>query len=362
MGVTITYLDLVEKVPLVVIRARRLAVRYATYAVVRTLTTIGLVLLFVVLLHRKAAGVLTGQLLSGIFFSTLLYVWTMRRTPPRYDREIGREMLAFGLPLLPGLLLYFVFQNASRWFLQRFQGADAVGLFALATQFGSILLLMNTAIQTAWPMFLYGAEKDDGVKAVYARALTYYLALAGFVAALVATFVPEVYRFMVDARFHASMRIVPLSLLAVILLGVHQFGGVGINLKEKTNWYVLVTGSSAATAVVLNFALVPRWGIVGAALATVLAYTVQAGMSLYISHRLYPVRYEGRRILTLALVLTGVTALARSVAWPSLWAALTGKASLLGLGVPALLWLLRFQTADEWTRVMRLLRRRPLAT
>jgi O-antigen/teichoic acid export membrane protein len=284
----------------------------------------------------------------------------MRGTTPRYDREIGRQMLAFGLPLLPGLLLYFVFQNASRWFLQRFQGADAVGLFALATQFGSILLLMNTAIQTAWPMFLYGAERDEGVKGVYARALTYYLALAGFVAATVATFVPEVYRFMVDARFHASMRIVPLTLLAVVLLGVHQFGGVGINLKEKTHWYVLVTGSSAATAVVLNFVLVPRWSILGAALATVGAYSVQAGMSLFISHRLYPVRYEGRRIATLGLVLIGVTALAREIPWPSLWVALTGKTALLALGVPALLWLLRFQTEDEWRRVVRLVRRGPV--
>jgi hypothetical protein len=83
-------------------------------------------------------------------------------------------------------------------------------------------------------------------------------------------------------------------------------------------------------------------------------------MSLFISHRLYPVRYEGRRIATLGLVLIGVTALAREIPWPSLWVALTGKTALLALGVPALLWLLRFQTEDEWRRVVRLVRRGPV--
>ena len=96
-------------------------------------------------------------------------------------------------------------------------------------------------------------------------------------------------------------------------------------------------------------------------LATVLAYAVQAGMSLFISHRLYPVRYEVRRIATLALVFGGVAILARRVPWPSLVTALAGKAFLLALGIPALLWLLRFQTEDEWSRVVRLLRRRPVA-
>jgi len=362
MGVGITYLDLVEKVPLVLIRAQRLAVRFATYTLIRTTTTICFVLFFVVAIHKKAEGVLSGQLLSGVLFTALLYVWMMRGVTPRYDREIGKQMLAFGLPLLPGLLLYFVFQNASRWFLQRYQGADAVGLFALAVQFGSILLLMNTAIQTAWPMFLYGAEKDEGVKGVYARALTYYLVVAGYVATGIVVFVPEVYRFMVEARFHPSMPVIPYTLLAVVLLGLHQFGGVGINLKEKTSWYVLVTGSSAATAVVLNFALVPRYSIMGAALATVFAYAVQAGMSLMISHRLYPVRYEVRRILTLAAVFCGVAWLTRVVPWPNLAAALAGKAVLLAAGIPLLLWLLRFQTEDEWRRVVQLLRRRRAAT
>jgi O-antigen/teichoic acid export membrane protein len=359
MGIGINFLDLVEKVPLVLIRARRLALRYSVYTLVRTTTTIGFVLLFVVALRWNARGVLAGQLLSGALFTAGLYAWTMRGFSPRFDPGIGRSMLGFGLPLVPGLLLYFVFQNASRWFLQRFHGMDEVGLYALGTQFGQVLLLMNTAIQTAWPTFLYGSEKDAEARGLYARALTYYVAAAGFVAAVVVTFVPEIYRIMVDERFHASMIVVPWALVAVILLGVHQFGGVGINLKEKTGWYVVVTSGSALTAIGGNLALVPRYGILGAAAASAAAYVAQAAASLVLSQRLFPVRYEVRRIATLVAVFSLAALLGRTLPWPGLAAALAGKLALLAVGVPAMLWVLRFHTPDEWARVLRLVRRKP---
>src|SRR4030095_16109095 len=120
-----------------------------------------LVLIFVVALRMGVRGILLGQLISGFVFVALLYSLTMRGERPSWDREVGPAMLRFGLPLVPGLVLFSVFQYAHRYFLQEFKGVDAVGQFALGSRFGEIIALVNGAIQTAWPVFLYESESDE---------------------------------------------------------------------------------------------------------------------------------------------------------------------------------------------------------
>ena len=59
-----------------------------------------------------------------------------------------------------------------------------------------------------------------------------------------------------------------------------------------------MTGFGAAVNIGLNVLLIPRYGMVGAAIATLVAYVaLLLGMTLY-SQRVYPVPYQWRRVLT----------------------------------------------------------------
>jgi O-antigen/teichoic acid export membrane protein len=79
-----------------------------------------------------------------------------------------------------------------------------------------------------------------------------------------------------------------------------------------------VTGAAAAANVTLNLLLIPRYGMMGAAVATIAAYvTMFAGMSWW-SQRIYHVPYQWRRVVTAALA--GV--------------ALAGVGKLIGGGLP----------------------------
>jgi O-antigen/teichoic acid export membrane protein len=59
--------------------------------------------------------------------------------------------------------------------------------------------------------------------------------------------------------------------------------------------------------VALNFALIPPYGMMGAAVATAAAYvTLFAGMTIN-SQQVYPVPYQWRRVLTLSGLAVGLT-------------------------------------------------------
>ena len=109
-----------------------------------------------------------------------------------------------------------------------------------------------------------------------------------------------------------------------------------------------MTGAGAAVNVALNLILIPTYGMMGAAIATVAAYTTMAVGMAWWSQRIYPVPYQWRRVATATF---GAVALA-----------ILGK--LLDVGLPAAIALtlvyplvllaLGFANPDERRRLTRL--------
>jgi O-antigen/teichoic acid export membrane protein len=70
---------------------------------------------------------------------------------------------------------------------------------------------------------------------------------------------------------------------------------------------------AALVNVVLNLILIPPYGMMGAAVATLAAYVALfAGMWLRSRH-VYPVSYQWRRVLTLAAAAVGLTVVGRAI-------------------------------------------------
>jgi O-antigen/teichoic acid export membrane protein len=85
--------------------------------------------------------------------------------------------------------------------------------------------------------------------------------------------------------------------------------GSGRARKTQLNW--VVTGAGAAINVGLNFWLIPAYGMVGAAVSTLVAYVALfVGMTLYAQH-VYPVPYQWRRVTTAVGAAVALTLAAR---------------------------------------------------
>jgi O-antigen/teichoic acid export membrane protein len=76
----------------------------------------------------------------------------------------------------------------------------------------------------------------------------------------------------------------------------------GLDLTGKTSYYAFIVGIAALVNLVLNFLLIPRFGMMGAAVSTSLSYMVLPIIAYAIVRRLYPVPYEHARLLKLAFV------------------------------------------------------------
>ncbi len=88
------------------------------------------------------------------------------------------------------------------------------------------------------------------------------------------------------------MSVVPVILLAYLIYGLSYPLNVGIMLKDRTKYLPVIGWIAAAVCLGLNFWWIPRYGILGAAWATVVAYGFWTMGITWVSIKLYPVKYS----------------------------------------------------------------------
>jgi O-antigen/teichoic acid export membrane protein len=81
---------------------------------------------------------------------------------------------------------------------------------------------------------------------------------------------------------------------------------VGIGRARRTQFNWVVTGAAAALNVALNLVLIPPYGMMGAAVATVAAYSTMFLAMSWHAQRVYPVPYQWRRVATLVVAAVGL--------------------------------------------------------
>jgi O-antigen/teichoic acid export membrane protein len=135
--------------------------------------------------------------------------------------------------------------------------------------------------------------------------------------------------------------------IGVFFYGVYLLTSIGLNITSNTGYYPVTTAIGAGLNIGLNFALIPHFGIIGAAWANGAAYAVQAGLAFAFSQHFYPIRYEyGRLTRAIAAAIIAFFVARALPAMPAL-AGIVVRGTTVVVVMTALLWVTRFFNADE---------------
>ncbi|RDI74237.1 Polysaccharide biosynthesis protein [Gaiella occulta] len=282
-------------------RVEERSAAFVLASLVNIFVTVGATVLLVVVLDKGALGVVVGNFVGTLAVYLALLGYRREQLGLQMSRSLLRDMNRFGMPLVPSALLLWVTNFSDRIFLVKLAGPDEVGLYSVGVRIASAMVLLLTAFRTAWPAFAYSIRGDDEAKLTYRWVLTYLVVLTTWVATALALLSPWLVGWLAAPKFAESSRVVgPLAFAAVAFAGYIVLS-IGIGRARRTQFNWVITGAAAAVNVGLNLALIPPYGMMGAAVATVAAYAVMfAGMAWW-AQRVYPVPYQWRRVLTAAL-------------------------------------------------------------
>ncbi len=299
--------DTLTVIPFASLRMEQKAKRFALLKLLNITITLVLNLVLILGFGMRTEGVFLANLLaSGLTFIVLLG-YSFRLLTLKFPRGLYREILHFGLPYIPAGLAGIAMQVIDRPIVKALTNDATLGIYQLNYRLGIFMMLVVGMFDYAWRPFFLTHAKDPDAKQLFAKVFTYFVMGAMTIFLIVSLFIEDIVRIKLFGRqffppvYWQGVDIVPWVLLAYVFMGAYVVFLVGVYLEKKTKYLPIVSGIGAVLNVGANLILIPKLGILGAALSTLLSYIVMA-VGMYIaSQKFYPVVYEWHKVLKISI-------------------------------------------------------------
>ncbi|MBA7594047.1 hypothetical protein ES703_00983 [subsurface metagenome] len=346
---------------LALLRSEKRPGMYSIFTISTSLVRVAMTIVFLVVLGRGLQGLYEVDVLFvvPVLLVTSAFVYIYSRGI-KFSFASLKSMLAYSLPLIPTSLFFWGRGMLDRLlFIPLYLTHTDVGIFAFALNFHNIVsFILVVPLSLAWLPYAFSVKEQPDLPDIISRVLTYFLFLAGWALVILGGAASEILRLIAKRpEYWQGAPLVPLLVLGVYLYAVYLILGTACHLQRKTIYFTLVTFIGAGVAVGANVILLPRIGLLGAAIASAASYGAMALSMFFFSRRLMKIPFETKRIVLIALISTGITA--ASYFW-HVSSPLVGFLLKLGLGSAAylgILFLLGFLLPSERDFIRNLLRR-----
>ncbi len=279
------------EVPMALLRARQRSSAVVTVSLVRLALSLSLNIVLVVWLRVGVVGVLWSTAITTALISGWLFVQLLREHGVRPTRAVAKQLAAFGAPLVIWNLASFVLHYSDRYFLRVYTSMDTVGLYSLSYKLAMLLsMFVIGPFSDAWIPKSLEIEKREGEGAVPTlRLITgYYNLLLVSIGLALALFAGDIITIATGARFHGAADTVPILVVAMVFFGYRAVGQLGALIRGRSDLIAIGATVAAVVVTILNVALIPRFGVTGAALATLLAFLTEFLVMRALSSRVFP--------------------------------------------------------------------------
>lgn len=310
------------------------------FSIATSLVQVALSVLFVVGLRRGAVGQLEANVLATMV-QTAITAWVARSyTRLSFSREHARQALLFGVPLVPHMVSNWALAASDRWVLERFVDGAELGRYSLGYTIGSVAgMLYNAVGQAVYPVvnrkLTAGEEPEVPPLGTYSTLLVIGCGLP------LALFAPEAVALLTPDAYHGTGEIVPWVVLSLAFQHLYRLWSLGTFFAKKTGWIPVVTAVAAALQIGLNLLLVPRYGIMAAAVNTAVSYGALAVMHGVLAQVTRPIAWEYAQWAKLFVIGIGCFLLGNALAGPSIGRAIALKAAIGFVLFPVLLLVTR---------------------
>lgn len=305
------------------------------YALGSNLIVIVTTLVLVVLLRWGLIGVYAAQAI-GFAIGTVIAAALLRDwIAPRFvSFERLRVMLRYAVPLIPAGVAYWVTSFADRYFVQAYTNTAQVGLYSVGSSLAAGVALLTGAFQQAWGPFALSIHTQADGRQTYASVFVSYLWLTGAVSAALSLFAPEILHVLATKQYVGASSVVGILAMGYVMIGLTYIAATGPSIVKRTGPTGVAMVAAAGLNVLLNYLLVPHFGKVGSAVATLIAQSVTPIYLFWRSQQLYPIPYRfgvGAVIVAATLVIITVGAQLDEGSW---WMLIGAKLGLLALFIP----------------------------
>lgn len=293
-------------------RSQMMPLRYGLIGLFKAITSLGIGILLVYLgygamglLAGTMAGLLLPLLWEAHFYARFIGI-------RHIERDLLSKLLKYGLPLTATFAFGFILKSSDRILLGYFLGAGDVGLYAIGANLAqnTISMLMMIVNLAAYPLVVDALEKSGqhAATAQLDQNLTLLCAISLPAVVGVSLLAPNIAGVLLGANFRdAAALVIPVIAIGAFLAGIKAFYfDLSFQLGQSTIGQVWVTLVGALVNVCLSLLLIPLYGLIGAAYATVVAYIVGLTLSIVWGRKVFPLPVPVNNLAKIAGATSGM--------------------------------------------------------
>lgn len=312
LSALILFFDSIGNLPYLILRAEEKSIRFTVFKSSRFVLEVIFNVVYVVILKMEVSGIFYTSLTASIINLAMMLPIIFRYLSRRIDLKLWKEMLGFGLPLLPNGIAFMTIEMIDRLIVPEYLGKAALASYGASYRFGMLLLFVINAFRNAWQPFFLKVANQENAKQIYARVLTYYVLGAALLVLGISYFINDILTFHFFGKFYIlnnksywdGIAIIPIILLSYFFYGMYVIMTPGFYIKKESKYMIIFTGSGALLNIVSNIILLPLlnsfWG---AAWATLISYFVMTLTIYLVANRIYPIPIEWNRLTKIFVLL-----------------------------------------------------------
>lgn len=215
-----------------------------------------------------------------------------------------KNMLFFAFPLVFESIVYWVFSSCDRIMISNIMGVGANGIYAVGSKLGYASQLIYSAFAGGWQYFAFSTMKEKNQ--VHSNSKIFeYLGIISFVSSMfIFAFSKFIYEILFEGEYVEGYIVAPYLYLAPLLLMLYQTAGNQLLVIKKTWPSMLIISGGAVVNIGLNLYLIPKMGIEGAAIATLLGYIVAVTVCVIVLYHMKLIILSKRFVISVGIVVT----------------------------------------------------------
>lgn len=285
------------------LRLQTKSAQYTLVSVVDTIISLGLTILFIVVLKTGIIGIFWGQLLGLLIGGVVAFYFTREDFGLIFDGAKFKEMLRFSLPLVPSSVGVIVLLYVDRVAINARMTIADVGIFSAGDRIASLVTLLMFGFQMSMLPLVFQHYHEPATPRNLARIFRYFVAGALLMIIGLSLFAPELLALLTTPQYYAAAMVVPLLVSRAVISGMSIFAP-GLSIAKRTGMIAIINIAGAMLNVILNLLLIPIFGISGAALATLISSATVFSTFMIFSQKTYPVPHAWRQLALSALIAT----------------------------------------------------------
>lgn len=276
-------------------RGRDRLLQYSISGIISSVIFLTCNILFLVVFEWGLAGYLLSSILSSVvsvlYLVCRLRLWKEFVLPSSIEKKYVKEMLDYSAPLILNAISWWIVMSSDKYMLLFFESSSSNGIYSVAQKIPSLLVTVTSLFISAWQISSvtdFGSKESEEF---FSDVLEKYQSLLFIISTLLIAGEKIIAKIMFSADFYIAWKYMGILLLANVFYAALSFLGTVYTAAKKTKMSLYTTMLGAIINIVLNFILIPNWGIMGACVATTISYYAVVVIRVYDIRRFFDLQF-----------------------------------------------------------------------